>query len=116
MINYSKEIKSQLETILPTYYELFVDDSIKAPCITYKESNNIAQEESEKLRYAYTIFQIKVWAKHISDIKHYVSLVDDLMFTLGYKRIAFDELSYNGLICEILRYQGLSKEQLTIIE
>jgi hypothetical protein len=42
MIDYKTTLIRELDTILPTYYELFVDSETPIPCITIMESNNSA--------------------------------------------------------------------------
>jgi hypothetical protein len=52
MFDYKPVLVEHLNTILPTYYELFVDSSTETPCLTYLEINNRADEESDNLRYS----------------------------------------------------------------
>jgi hypothetical protein len=92
MYNYNKELVKELDTILPTYYELFVDSSTQTPCITYLELNNIADLEGETLRYSNIAYRVKVWGTADDDLYPYTSLLDNKMFELGFKRRAYNEL------------------------
>ena len=38
MLNVKEQLVEALNTILPTYYELFCDSTTETPCITYIEN------------------------------------------------------------------------------
>lgn len=60
MIDYSKEIKTALSTILPTYYELFCDASVEKPCITYLPLDNYDDATGNTIGYSRLRFTIKL--------------------------------------------------------
>ena len=114
MFDYKTVLAEQLETILPTYYELFPDSSTKTPCLTYIENNNRADEESDNLRYSTLSYQIKIWGKVLEyeELMGYANELDELMYSLGFKRVSYNELSYDNLIQLIFRYEGKGWEYL----
>lgn len=46
------DIVAVLDTILPTYYELFVDSSTETPCITYREQDNYTEIQTDIMGYS----------------------------------------------------------------
>lgn len=114
MINYHKEIKSNLDNILPTHYELFLHSKLATPCISYMELSNIATEEGNTLGYSRIQYQIKVWGNDLGEIQTYAQKVDEVMRTLGFKRVGGAELAdpLSTLIQKILTYEALGLEQL----
>lgn len=62
MYNFNEELVRHLDTILPTYYETFIDTNTETPCITYVELSNVANEEGDTLRYSTINYRIKIWA------------------------------------------------------
>ena len=111
MLDVKKQLVSTLSVILPTYYELIVDSSIKLPCITYIEMDNSDDLTGDTLGYSDITFNVKVWGNSVDDIMVYAPQVDTAMRNLGYSRIASNELILGTQICKILTYQGLGLEQ-----
>lgn len=60
MVDYKKVIVEELNTILPTKYELFCDASTETPCITYSEYNSFSNQEGDTIRYSTLQFIIKL--------------------------------------------------------
>lgn len=111
MINYNKELAAQLNTILPTHYELFVDDETAIPCLTYQKINDYANEEGNSIRYSTITYRIKLWTDKLSDIDTYGSSLDELMFNLGFKRTSYNELWFGkSKVSAIFTYNGRSIE------
>lgn len=92
MYNYNEELVKQLDTILPTYYETFMDTDTNTPCITYLELSNVASEEGDTLRYSTINYRIKIWASPKENVNEEIHQLDDLLFSLGMKRRAYNEL------------------------
>lgn len=92
MTNYNQDLVQGLTTILPTYYELFVDDKTPIPCLTYQKINDYATDEGDNIRYSVMTYRIKLWTDKLSDIDTYGSQLDDYMFEAGFKRTSYNEL------------------------
>ena len=105
MIDYNPILKEKLELILPTYYELFLDDQAQAPCISYCRVNDIGNSEGDTIRYSNPIYQIKVWSYSLEEIADYCQRVDELLFSLGFRRKNYNELTFKGLICSVNAWQ-----------
>ena len=113
MIDYSKELVSALETVLPTYYELALTSQSKTPCISYQERNNYDTDTGNTIGYSRISYTIKVWANSIATIQRYVLEVDNALRPLGFKRIAANELHdpQSTMIQKIMTYECLALEQ-----
>lgn len=110
MYNYKKELVKELDTILPTYYELFVDSSTQTPCITYLELTNVARQEGDTLRYSNITYRVKIWGTQEDDLYNYTSLLDKKMFELGFKRRAYNELWIDQICQLIFTYEATALE------
>jgi len=113
MIDVKPQLVSVLNEILPTYYELIVDSSVKLPCITYLEIGNSDNLVGDTLGYSDITMNIKIWSNTVSDIATYMPQVDKALRDIGYKRISSNELVMGTQICKILTYQGLGLEEFT---
>lgn len=111
MICFKQKLKQELDTILPTFYELFMDSSGIIPCFSYIESSNIARQEGDEFRYSQIQFTIKLWSRKVSEIAHYSWLLDTKMRELGFKRISYNELWKDDLCSAIFLYEGLGFEE-----
>ena len=113
MIDYSPTLVKELKKILPTFYENKLTSDTPTPCISYMELNNSAVNTGDTIGYSRLTFQVKVWAYDIKTINQYVSLVDDTMRTLGFKRISSGEMRDNQstMIQRILTYEALALEE-----
>lgn len=111
MIDYHKELKAALSTILPTYYELALTSEIALPCISYMENNNSSVSTGDTLEYSQIEPQVKIWGKGIDTVQQYALQVDNVMRHLGFRRISSAELFGNGsTICKILTYSAYGVE------
>lgn len=112
MTDYKPTLVAALTTLnYPVYYELFLDDACSKPCITYQETNDEAiAEANNNVRYSKKTYQIKLWGGDLADQAAILPLLDAKMFELGFKRINYNELWYNDMLCTIMRYQGLCKD------
>lgn len=110
MYNYDTELVKQLDTILPTYYELFLDNSITTPCLTYLEISNVPDKEADTLRYSTISYRIKLWHKDGVEVDQYIKEMDKLLYSLGFKRVAYNILWTDDLCQRIFTYQALACE------
>lgn len=113
MIDYHKEFVASLETVLPTYYEMFLHSGIETPCLSYMEQNNYVSTSGETMDYSYIAFQVKIWATDIATIQRYIIEVDRVLRPLGFKRVAATELAdpNSSMIQKILTYEALGLEK-----
>lgn len=112
MYNYKDELTEALDTVLPTYYELFLDSDTKTPCITYLELSNMADLEGDTMRYSTLSFRIKIWGTINDDLFGYAEDLDEVMFSLGFKRTAYNELVIDTTIQHIFTYEAVALEKL----
>ena len=112
MIDYSKELVSALNTILPTHYELALTSRNKVPCISYQERNNYDTDTGSTIGYSRISYTVKVWGNDIGQLQRYVLEIDKVLRPLGFKRIASGELFDNQstMIQKILTYEALALE------
>lgn len=115
MIDYSKEIVSALETVLPTHYEMALTSKTATPCISYMETNNYSITEviGASVGYSRITYQIKIWGNKIADLQRYAVKVDKVLRPLGFKRLSSGELYDNNstMIQKILTYEALALEE-----
>ena len=112
MIDYSKEIVSALNTILPTHYELALTSKNKVPCISYQERNNYDADTGDTIGYSRISYTVKVWDNDIEAIQQYAIQIDGALRALGFKRISSGELYDNQstMIQKILTYEAIALE------
>lgn len=112
MIDYHKNLVSALQTILPTHYELTLTSGTEVPCISYMERNNYVAANGDTRGFSYVSYQVKVWGHNIGEIQNYVSLIDDVLRPLGWKRTSSQELyDHNStMIQKIMTYEILFLE------
>lgn len=110
MLDVKPEVFESLKTVLPTYYELFVDSNVSIPCITYFEYNNIQNETGDTMVYSEVTYCVKVWGHSIKDVSEYSVQADAVMRENGYRRISSTELAQNDLICKTTLYRALGLE------
>lgn len=112
MIDYSKELVSALNKVLPTYYELTLTKDISVPCISYQERNNYTYTSGNTLGYSRVSYTIKVWANEVEDIQTYSLAVDDVLRPLGFTRTNCGELHdrQSSMIQKIMTYEALGLE------
>lgn len=110
MLDVKPDLVEALEEILPSYYELIVDNTYKTPCITYLEKENresIVTKAAGVSKIAYTI---KLWCKSVEDVANYSEQIDEALRKLNYKRTNANEISIDNQICRILTYEALGLE------
>lgn len=112
MIDYSKELVSALNTILPTHYEMALTSSTKTPCISYQERNNYVSTFGNTREYSRITYTVKVWGNNVADIQKYAMQVDGVLRPLGFKRIASGELYdiNSTMMQKILTYEAMALE------
>ena len=112
MIDFSKELVSALETVLPTHYELALTSKTKTPCISYQERNNYDTDTGDTLGYSRISYTVKVWGNEIAIIQNYVKEIDKVLRPMGFKRTSSQELHdpQSTMIQKILTYEALASE------
>lgn len=112
MIDYKPTLKAELEKCgFPVYYELFVDSSIKTPCITFIESNNTAEQEGDDLFYSRLTYSIKLWGTDLAVLMPKTEEIDTIMRKQGFKRTSYNELTFGTQIELVMRYQATAYEK-----
>lgn len=106
-------IISQVHTALSNitginnYYELFCDETIKKPCITYLEQFNGSVALGDTMEYSNIIISVKVWANDYADIDQYAPQVDTAMRQLGFTvRQSTNEIIVGHQICKQMVYSA----------
>ena len=112
MLDYSKELVSALNKILPTIHELALTSNTKTPCISYQERNNYTSTFGNTRGYSYISFTVKVWGNDIAELFKYAQDIDSALRPLGFKRISSGELYdiNSTMIQKILTYEALALE------
>lgn len=112
MIDFSQELVSALNTVLPTHYELALTSKTKTPCISYQERNNYDAETGDTLGYSRIVYTVKVWGDDIEEIQKNVLKIDKVLRPMGFKRTSSNELHDNqsSRIQKILTYEALALE------
>ena len=112
MIDYTKELISALNSVLPTVHELALTSKTKTPCISYQERNNYVTTTGNTRGYSKISFTVKVWANDIEDILRYSLEVDNVLRPLGFKRLSAGELYdiNSTMIQKIMTYEALALE------
>ncbi len=105
MLNVSPELVSTLETILPTYPEMFLEET-ELPCISYFLYNDTQDETGDTLVYSSVSYIIKIWGKTIKEVMLNSQYVDESLHELGYRRVSSGLQQSNGLICNVMIYRG----------
>lgn len=112
MIDYSKELVSALNSILPTKHELALTSGTKTPCISWQERNNYTATSGNTRGYSTISYTVKIWGIDLEEIHRYALEVDDTLRPLGFKRISSGELYdvNSAMIQKILTYEALALE------
>lgn len=111
MIDISKEIKTALSTVLPTYYELFCDASVAKPCITYLPLDNYDDAVGNVTGFSRLRYTIKLWCDDLNNAIPYCLNIDAKMRSLGFSRTSANDLVYDNHICKIFTYSALGIEK-----
>ena len=112
MFDYSKELVSALNQILPTIHELALTSNTKTPCISYQERNNYISTSGNTRGYSTISYTVKVWGNDIEAITEYAQQIDNVLRPLGFKRISSGELYdiNSTMIQKILTYEAMALE------
>jgi hypothetical protein len=112
VIDYSKELVSALNTVLPTYFELALTSKCEVPCISWQERNNYVYANGDTKGYSILSFTVKVWANDIEDIMKYSLEIDNVLRPIGFKRTSSNELydRNSTMIQKIFTYEALGLE------
>lgn len=113
MINYTKELVSALNKVLPTYYEMQLGSKTKVPCISYMELNNYSSTPGETIGYSRITYQVKVWGHEIAVINDYAIQIDAILRPLGFTRVSSGELydPNSTMIQKILTFEAHAIEE-----
>ena len=113
MIDFSENMVSALETVLPTYHELALTSKSDVPCISWQERNNYVYANGNTLGYSVLAFTVKVWARTPAEIMKYSLMVDAVLRPIGFKRTSSNELydRNSTMIQKIMTYEALGQEQ-----
>lgn len=113
MIDYHKELKQALETVLPTHYEMTLHSGLATPCYSYMELNNNVDANGDTIGYSRIVFQVKVWANDIALIQQYALKADEVLRPLGFRRTNANELydRESTMIQKILTFEALGLEE-----
>ena len=113
MIDFSENMVSALETVLPTYHELALTSKSDVPCISWQERNNYVYANGDTLGYSVLAFTVKVWARTPAEIMKYSLMVDAVLRPIGFKRTSSNELydRNSTMIQKIMTYEALGQEQ-----
>ncbi len=112
MNEYHSQLTEALNSVLPTYYELMLNSSIKTPCISYIGLNNYVHANGSNLGYSKVSYRVKVWGNDISLLLAYASKIDEALRPIGFTRISCGELydKESSMIQVIMTYEGLALE------
>lgn len=112
MIDYTNNLVSALETVLPTYHELALTSKCKTPCISYQERNNYVVANGDTRGYSYISYTVKVWGNDLELINNYTLEIDKALRPMGFKRISAGELydRNSTMIQKIMVYEALALE------
>lgn len=113
MIDYHKQLVSELSKILPVHYEMRLTSNTKTPCISYMELSNVEVEQGDTIGYSTIVYQIKVWGHDLGELQTYSLAIDQAMRSLGFKRISCNELydRNSTLMQKIFSYEAFAFEK-----
>lgn len=110
MMDLSPKFKGFLEeTGVETVYELFIDKCEAIPLISYMEISNtdsaFTRQTDKFVAFSKVAFQVKIFAKTISEVQSIFGNLDKILKREGYKRTSAMETTDEDLIVKILRYE-----------
>lgn len=113
MIDYSSQLVTALNSILPTYYELALVSGTKTPCISYSEINNYVDTNGDTIGYSKITYQVKVWGTDIESIQKYAVQIDNILRPIGFTRISSGELydRNSAMIQKIMTFEATAYEE-----
>ena len=112
MIDLHSEVVNALSTVLPTYYEMTLNSSVKVPCISYMELGNYGSAFGDTQEYSRLQYQIKVWGHDIEELQKYAILVSQVMRSIGFNRVSSNEMydKNSTMIQKIMTFEVLTNE------
>lgn len=113
MVNYHSNFRQLLLSAsdgVEVYYESF-DKKEAVPCISYLESNNSALATGDTLKYSDITYQIKIWAKDISELLSISNKLDNKLTSSGFQRTTSFEQKDDGLLVKVMRYSAIGYER-----
>ena len=114
MVNIQDKIVEQLQTILPCYYDLFLNPASETPCLSWQVLQNTEVARGNLNGYSLITFRVKIWATTVEEICSISEQVDDKMAELGrFIRTSVGELTDGELICSMVDYQITVSEYYT---
>lgn len=114
MIDNHTALRTALNNILPTHYELNLYKGLPTPCISYQETNNYTEESGDTLEYSRVSYTVKVWGHRMEELQQYAMAIDAALKPLGYKRISSGELKdiNSTMLQKIMTYEARAMEEL----
>ena len=112
MIDFNKELKAALETVLPAHYEMFLTSGTTTPCISYMELSNSDTVTGDTVGYSRLQYQVKVWGNNIELLQRYALEIDRVLRPLGFTRVNSGVMYDNrsSMMQKILTYEALALE------
>lgn len=107
MINVKDKIVEQLEKIVENLSDMYPQDFINFPAVSYtEEENKIYEYTSEGEASSYLRYRIDIWSNRSTSST--AVAVDKVMSKLGFKRIACNDVpEQSGLKHKLMRYEGI---------
>ena len=111
MTDITVRVVEQLNKVLPTYYEMFLDNSQPLPCISYTQIENADEALGNYRAWSRITYKIKIWCNQVSDITQYGIDIDNKLAEIGrFHRNGVQDIRYGDLICRIMDYTILVNE------
>ena len=111
MLNVKPSIVENLLTLgYPVVAEMFLTQDIDIPCISYSLENDVQDLTGDTLGYSNVYYTIKIWGKRIADVEPIAINVDELMRSLGFRRVGTNEMVYEDVFNKTIRYRALGLE------
>lgn len=105
---------TNLNTVLPTYYEFFKQKAA-LPCISYLETSNIAvadgTHDGGSVRVGRVEFTVKLYTETVADQATYEAQIDTTMLGLGFTRTFSTEMVDGTQLIKVMKFTGTSIEQ-----
>lgn len=113
MIDYHDNLKSALNKVLPTHYEMALTSKTQTPCISYMEISNVDTVTGDTLGYSRLVYQVKVWSNRVEDLQKYSLEIDMVLRPLGFKRTGANEMHDRNstMMQKILTYEANALEE-----
>lgn len=111
MLNTMPSVRSALlELGYPVVVEAFLSQNNEYPCITYAIENDIQDATGDTLGYSNVYYTVKVWGERVSEVEVLAIKVDEVMRSLGFRRVGTNGMSIDDLYDRTLRYRALGLE------